>query len=159
MVPHPTEPGVYSQTACAKYFARGIVRNLGMDVTVGVGGISSVRPIHYSTVQNLCTIMAGTEPLDLPAEIESEATNIRSYSFSLPNGDRLLALWTDGVAVDDDPGINATVTLPGFSAQKMVGIDVLNSFQQELVTSTEDGNLVINNLLVKDYPIILHLSK
>jgi hypothetical protein len=103
--------------------------------------------------------MAGTEPLDLPAEIESEATNIRSYSFSLPNGDRLLALWTDGVAVDDDPGINATVTLPGFSAQKMVGIDVLNSFQQELVTSTEDGNLVINNLLVKDYPIILHLSK
>ncbi len=159
LVPHPTEPGVYSQTACAKYFARGIVRNLGMDVTVGVGGISSVRPIHYSTVQNLCTIMAGTEPLDLPAEIESEATNIRSYSFSLPNGDRLLALWTDGVAVDDDPGINATVTLPGFSAQKMVGIDVLNSFQQELVTSTEDGNLVINNLLVKDYPIILHLSK
>jgi hypothetical protein len=157
LVPHPSEPGVYSETACAKYFARGIVRNLGMDVTVGVGGISNIRPIHYSTVQNLCTIMAGAEPIDLPSEIQSEATKVRSYAFSLPNGDKLFALWTDGVAVDNDPGVEATVTLTDLSEYKVMGIDVLNSFQQELVTSTEDGNLVINNLLVKDYPIILHL--
>jgi len=157
LVPHPSEPGVYSETACAKYFARGIVRNLGMDVTVGVGGISNIRPIHYSTVQNLCTIMAGAEPIDLPSEIQSEATKVRSYAFSLPNGDKLFALWTDGVAVDNDPGVEATVTLTDLSEYKVMGIDVLNSFQQELVTSTEDGNLIINNLLVKDYPIILHL--
>ena len=81
-----------------------------------------------------------------------------SYSFSLTNGDKLLALWTDGVAVDDDPGINATLTFPGFSAQKVTGIDVLNGFEQELVTSMEDGNLVIPNLLVKDYPTILRLT-
>ena len=43
------------------------------------------------------------------------------------------------------------------SAQKVAGIDVLNSFEQELVTSIEDGNLVIENLLVEDYPIILHV--
>ncbi len=35
--------------------------------------------------------------------------------------------------------------------------DVLNGFEQQMITSTEDGNLVIRNLLVKDYPIILHL--
>ena len=103
--------------------------------------------------------MAGADAIPIPAEIESEATNIRSYGFSLPNGDRLLALWTDGVAIDDDPGVEAKVTLPGLSGYKVVGIDILNSFQQELVTSTEDGNLVIDNLLVKDYPIILHLGK
>ena len=102
--------------------------------------------------------MAGAEPVSVPIEIQSEATNIKSYAFSLPNDDKLLALWTDGVAVDNDPGIETALTLPDFSAQKVVGIDVLNGFQQQLVTSTEDGNLVINNLLVKDYSIILQLS-
>ena len=61
------------------------------------------------------------------------------------------------MAVDDDPGIEATLTIPDLSAKKVVGIDVLNGFEQELVTSTEDGNLVIRNLLVRDYPIILRL--
>jgi hypothetical protein len=91
-------------------------------------------------------------------EIQSEATNIRSYSFSLPNGDRLVALWTDGVAVEDDPGVAATLIVEGLAAQKVMGIDVLNGFEQQLVTSIEDGNLVIRNLLVKDYPIILRLT-
>ena len=76
----------------------------------------------------------------------------------MPNGDKLVALWTDGVAVDDDSGVNTTVTLPGFSAQRVIGIDVLNGFEQELITSTEDGNLVIVNLLAKDYPIILRFT-
>jgi len=30
--------------------------------------------------------------------------------------------------------------------------------EQKLVTSIENGNLVIRNLYVKDYPIILRLS-
>ena len=102
--------------------------------------------------------MAGAKPVSLPVEIESEAENIKSYAFSLSNGDKLLALWTDGVAVDDDLGIEATVTLPDFSVQKVEGIDVLNGFKQELITSIEDGSTVINNLLVKDYPIILRFA-
>ena len=102
--------------------------------------------------------MEGNRPITLPIEIQSEATSIVTYGFSLPNGDKLLALWTDGVAVDDDPGIEVTLTFPGFSDQKVVGIDVLHGFEQELVMSTEDGNLAIENLLVRDYPIILRLT-
>lgn len=102
--------------------------------------------------------MAGAEPASLPIEIQTEVTNIRNSSFSLLNGDKLFALWIDGEAVDNYPGINTTVTLPSFSAQRVVGIDVLNGFEQELITSTEDGNLVIENLLVKDYPVILRLT-
>jgi hypothetical protein len=41
----------------------------------------------------------------------------------------------------------------------VVGIDVLNGFEQELVTETENGNLVIRNLLIKDYPIIIRISQ
>ena len=86
-----------------------------------------------------------------------EATNIASYGFSLPNGDWLFALWTDGVAVDDDPGVPATLTFP-MSHITVTGIDVLQGFEQELIASEEGGNLVIRDLLVKDYPIILRLS-
>jgi len=80
-----------------------------------------------------------------------------SFGFSLPNGDRLFALWTDGVAVDDDPGVPSTLTFPGTSAQKVIGIDVLHGFEQELIIENENGDLVIHNFLIKDYPIILRL--
>ena len=140
--PHPDEPSIYSETVSAKYYARGIIMHLGMDVTVGLAETSHELDLPKMTViRNLCTIMAGTRPVSLPIEIQSEATNIKSYSFSLPNGDRLLVLWTDGVAVNDDPGIEATLTFPGFPAQKVIGIDVLNGFVQQMITSVEDGNL------------------
>jgi len=154
-------PGTYSENKCAKYFARGILMNLGIDVSISQLYCvpPSGQPLQIvHTIQNLCTIMAGAKPVGLPLEIASEAENIKSYAFSLPNGDKLLALWTDGVAVDDDPGIEATVTFASLSAEKLVGIDVLNGFEQELITSMKEGNLIIQNLLVKDYPIILRLS-
>jgi hypothetical protein len=54
--------------------------------------------------------------------------------------------------------IEATLIFPGLSAQQVVGIDVLHGFQQQQVTSEEDGNLVLRNLLVKDYPVFLCLT-
>ena len=152
------EPWTFSATVAAKYYARGIVMHLGMNIISGIAGGSHELDIpKMRVIRNLCTVMAGADSITIPAEIECEITNIRSYGFSLPNGDRLLALWTDGVAIDDDPGIETTLTFRNISAQKVVAIDVLNSFQQELITSVEEGNLVIYNLLVKDYPIILRL--
>jgi len=67
-------------------------------------------------------------------------------------------LWTDGIAIDDDPGISITITLPGFSASEVVAIDVLDNFEQELVSTTENGNLVICNFILRDYHIILHFT-
>jgi len=69
----------------------------------------------------------------------------------------LIALWNDGVAVDADPGTPATLTIPGYAGYAATGIDVLHGFQQQLLTSEEDGDLIIRDLLVKDYPIILRL--
>jgi hypothetical protein len=154
---YPGDP-LDSNTVAAKYYARGIVMHLGMDVTAGTGGLSSLRRESFATVRNLCTITAGARPVSLPMEIQSEASNIKSYSFSLANGNHLVALWTDGIAVDDDPAINATLTIPGFSGQMATGIDVLYGFEQKLITSSEGDNLVIRDLMVKDYPIILRIA-
>ncbi len=147
----PDQPWVYSPTVAAKYFGRGILMHRGMDVGVGV-------PDDNRVVRNLCTVMAGAEPVDLPVHIQTTATNTVSYTFSLPDGDRLLALWTDGVAVEHDPGVPVTLTIPGLSDPRVMGIDVLYGFEQPVIASAENGNLVIRNLLAKDYPIILRLT-
>jgi hypothetical protein len=40
-----------------------------------------------------------------------------------------------------------------------VGIDVLYGFEQELITDMENGNLVIRDLLVRDYPFLIKIIK
>ena len=162
-VDNPNKPidgqpwGSHTQTEGAKYFTRVIVMQLGLDGSSGVSVFSNTRWI-YPRVRNLSTVMAGANPGSLAVEIESTATNIMSYAFTLPNGDRLFALWTNGVAVDDDRGVGSTLTFPGLSASKVIGIDVLEGFEQELITERESGNLIIRNLMVKDYAIILRFT-
>jgi hypothetical protein len=146
------QPWVYSPIVAAKYSGRGILMHLGLDVGVGLGNENNL-------IQNLCTVMAGAEAENLPIQIQSEATDIVSYTFKLSNGDSMIALWTDGIAIENDPGIKATVVIPGFSASEVIATDILYGYEQELITETEDGNLIISNLLVKDYPLILRLSK
>jgi len=153
--PTPDNYWLYTEIQATKYYARGVVMHLGMDISVEVGGVFPSRVTPFATVQNLCTLFAGAMPEDVAVEIQSTATNIRSYGFSLPGGEKMVALWTDGVAVDNDPGVPATLVFRDFSAQRMTGIDVLSGFHQELVTEENDGNLIINNLVVKDYPIIV----
>lgn len=151
----------HSEIKCAKYYARGIVMHLGMDVSVTTI-LPRETPQVFNTIQNLCTVMAGTRPMglaiDIEMDVESRASSIKGYSFSVPNGDKLVALWMDGPAADDDSGVGVTVSLAGFAGHKVTGIDVLHGFEQEMVAGAEGGSLVIRGLLVKDYPTILRLA-
>ncbi len=155
---HPHEYDGYSETTAAKYLARAIVLHLGMDITAGLAECLECQP-KMNVIQVLSTLMAGAKPIDLPTEIQSEATNIRSYTFSLSNGDKLIALWADGVAVDDDPGVRANLTVQDTTSEDVTATNVLNGYQQSIITTSEDGDLVIQDLIVKDYPLILHIGK
>ena len=132
--------------------------HLGMDVTVSQFNYSPQEVQIVRTIQNLCTTMAGIQPASLPIEVQSTATNTVSYTFSLSNGDHLIALWTNGVAVDDDPGIPATLTIPDSSEHTVIGIDVLHGFTQRMITEIVGGDLVIHDILIKDYPIIFRVT-
>jgi len=146
----PGLPWVFSPTVANKYFSRAAIMHLGMDVGVGLGRDYFVTPY-------LSTVMAGVEPVDFPIEIQSSA-EIVSYTFRYPNGDRMVALWTNGVAVDNDPGVEAHLILPSYTASEAVGIDILNGFEQELLLETTNGDTVISHLLIRDYPILIRLS-
>jgi hypothetical protein len=158
--PDQIEPDwhVYSETKSSKYYARGIVMHLGEDVTVSQIMLRE-KPNVYRTIQNLCTIMSGAETANLSVEIQGGAENIKSYSFSLSNGDNMVALWTDGAAVDVDPGVEADLAIRGLAGRSVTATDVLNGYQQSIKTSSsENGNLVIESLIVRDYPVILRIG-
>jgi len=157
----PDQPWGMSKTdkIAAKYDARSFVMHIGMDVGVGWGGLEThEQPWSYPTVRNLNTVMAGAMPIHLNVKIENEPPNTATYAFTLPNGETLFAMWTDGIAVDDDPGTETSLTIPGFTASEVIGIDVLYGLKQELVTVAEDGNLIISGLMIRDYPFLIRIS-
>jgi hypothetical protein len=144
----------------AKYYDRLIVIQLGMDVGTGLASFieEASGPWTIPTIRNLHTILAGTQPTSFPVEIENQPSDAVTHAFAMPNGDTLLAIWTDGVAIEDDPGVRTTLTLPGMDAQAVTAINPLYGSEQELVTESKNGNLMIRNLLVKDYPIIIRFA-
>jgi hypothetical protein len=152
-------PMLYTQAEAAKYLARAVVLHLGMGVAAGhPSGMAELMPVSYTVVQNLCTVMAGHEAIDVPVEIDIDYEGPVAYcAFRYPNGDRILAVWTDGVAQDEDPGALAAITFPGLVTEAVTGIDVLHGFEQELRFETANENTIIRGLLVKDYPILIRL--
>ena len=160
------QPWVYTPIMASKYLLRTIVMHRGLGVWAGIDtptdnldlrGASTI-PSFVPTAPRLTSVMDGARPTRLHVRIETEATDVTSYGFGLPNGDRLLAVWRDGVASDDDPGIPATITIAGERAERAIGIDVLNGFQEELITVTGATTLVIDGLLIEDYPVFIRLT-
>ena len=157
--PHESEPYGFTDVSGAKYYGRAIIIHLGLNVATGLAVVlEDVRPRSHAVIRGLSTVMAGAHPVDLPVGIQSEATNVKHYGFALPSGEKLLAIWTDGAAVDDDPTTEATLTLQGLADERITGIDVLHGLEQELRSSLQDGGVIIRGLLVRDYPLILRVT-
>ncbi|MBI2844050.1 MAG: hypothetical protein HYX78_11680 [Armatimonadetes bacterium] len=150
----PQQP--VSPTVSAKYLSRSIVMHLGLNVIADVSAMFPGR--CREVVPRLCSVLAGATYSSLFVTIQSGASNIKKYTFALPNGDRLIAIWTDGMGVDDDPGAPATVMCAGFSAAKATAIDVLNNVEQGLLFESSGSGTTIKNLLMRDYPLIIRLS-
>ncbi|MHC1781224.1 MAG: hypothetical protein AB9891_00445 [Anaerolineaceae bacterium] len=152
----------YYDISAAKYMARGILLHLGMDVTAGIGSallFDSNWVAIPSTINYLSTLMTGAKTINLPVEIDSGEDKIAVFTFHASNGDILIAFWKDDIAAGDFSGTNAVLRLPGQTAQHVTGIDVINGFQQELTADVENGGVVVQNIQVKDYPIIIRFSK
>jgi hypothetical protein len=150
----------YGEVGAAKYLDRGIMMHLGMDVVAGYGGSEPWRDEQrpeMRVARNLATIMAGVRAASLPVQIQTTLTNTVSYTFALGD-DRFVGLWSDGIATEYDPGVPSTLTIPGLGNYDATGLDVLYGYRQPIISENVDGNLVIRDLLVMDYPILLRLS-
>lgn len=145
----------YSNAVSGKYYARSIVDHLarGFWVTVGHEGYQTI-PEAVQVFTSLTHLLAGAQPESLEVSFTNSSPELRSVAFSLPDGSRLVAVWRDVKAVDDDPGIENTLLFPGIQAEMVIGIDPLHAYQQDLVF-TQDGGLSISGYLVRDYPTFI----
>ena len=157
--PDTDMPVTFGGVAYGKYWARGDVMNLGLGVTAGNLRIPHQWAAASYAVRYLSTLTVGNQPLSVPVTVESTAADVVSYGFTLHDGDELLAVWSDGVAADYAAGTPSQLVLSGRAGWDARGIDVLNGFEQELDTSTQGTDLVISDFMVRDYPLIIRLSK
>jgi hypothetical protein len=146
---------VFDRTS-GKYFAREIVHHLGEDVGAGIHGMDGAR---LPVLQRLATLMAGAIPSPFPVPVSTSA-DATVYTFLLPGGDRLVAIWRniDITEEDRDTAVPATILLPGFTGHKAYGIDLLSGYRQELNASVEGSNLAVHDLLIRDYPLFVRLT-
>ena len=98
-------------------------------------------------------------PAECPVEVENDGTALETFTFHLPNGSILIALWVQGTAHDASCEVVSDLILPGVRCTRVTGIDVLNGFEQELSVSVEGGNTVLRKLLIKDYPVVLKVAR
>jgi hypothetical protein len=138
-------PGLVS----TKYLLRTTVLHRGLDLLTVIAPMSSV---DWSSITYTNVLLAGAKPIDLLVQVETMATHLRQYSFALPDGTHLVALWTDWLPVENDPGVAATVAVDGLGGSTAEAIDVVNGLSQQLNASASGGAVVIKDLLVRDYP-------
>jgi hypothetical protein len=155
--PRPDTP--LSDVQVAKYYARSIVLHLGMDIGTSYKTYrDTTGPVTFAAFGRLHTLLAGTTPVDIDVEIDTEATDIATAAFATSSGDEMLALWIDRAASDDGHRTAATLTFAGMAGRTATGIDVIDGVQQQLVTTDDGADLVVSDLLITDAPIIVRLE-
>jgi hypothetical protein len=142
---------------------RGFVTQLGLDLGVRAVGYSSSSPIVRPAITNFFTTMAGAVPDSLTIVIEEapeDTADIIQYSFMFQDNVPGVILWknVEPQPLFNDTGSPVTIIFPGYAGYEATGIDVLHYFSQPLKTREEGEDLVIDNLYVKDYPVIVQVS-
>jgi len=127
-----------------KNSTRGMLTQLGLNVTVRAIGTNFEPQIINPAMTKFFTVMAGAAPDSLPVAIEkvpADTTDITQYGFTFQNDSDMVILWRDvePQPLANDPGVPVTITLAGFAGRPATGVDVLHGFEQQLITSDEDS--------------------
>lgn len=109
----------------------------------------------YYVTRNLATMLDRMEPGEFDFAIDSPPANLEAYPLKTPDG-HALALWLGGRATDHCEGtpVDVRVKVP---CRKAVACDPLNGVTQELRLASQDDALVLQGILVRDWPLILRL--
>ena len=151
---HPYEPEV-----AAKYIGRMIVINRGMDISIGTSGTDAYgRPAEGHMIRNLAYLMDGWVAKPSTVTVEAQSDQTRQYTFIDDNGSCYIAVWNDGEAGIVSKDTVCRITVDGMQATTAEAWDPFTSLKQSLVIDTSNGNTVIDDILIKDYPILIKIS-
>ena len=151
---HPYEPEI-----AAKYFARMIAVNQGMDISVGTSGTNEVgRPVEAAMIRNMAYLLDGLKAYPFEVQVESESDLMRYYTFKDEAGSLYVFLWNDGEAMVESQDISGSVFIEGKNAQAITAYDPYLMNVQELVFENATEGIRVENLLIRDYPLVYKIE-
>jgi hypothetical protein len=112
------------------------------------------QPAYY-VMRTLCTVMDSLTPADFDVTVTAPQA-VRTYTLAGPS-QKVIAVWLPGAVGDGDPAVACDVVLPGHVFQQAVGIDLMNGTEQRLNVSDADGQPILKNVLLKDWPVLIRL--
>ena len=147
---HPYEPEI-----AAKYFARMIAINQGMDISVGTSGTNEIeRPVEAAMIRNMAYLLDGLKATPFEVKIESESELTRHYTFKDDDGNFYIFIWNDGEARVESQDVLSSVFIEGKNAQTITAYDPYLLNIQELVFENTSEGIKMDNLLLRDYPLL-----
>ena len=115
--------------------------------------------VAYYVLRTLCTVTGGQTPNEaLAVEFSEKEQKIDNYAFNLPGEAKLVAVFLAGKSRDEHPGVKTDLTIKGVTAKRVVGIELLNGFEQELGFKQVGADVVLPALLVRDTPLLVRLE-
>ena len=178
----PVPGGPVSEMVKAKYVARTIALHSDMGIPVYYNetwntgivhwDVSLLRATHsadpqspvwpqpaYYALRTMATVTDGATPRRFNAKVRDLDAPYETCRMVCQDGSRLLGVWLTQRAEDLCEPKSATVLLPDFTADEVIGIDTINGVEQPLQFDVTNGDTVISSVLITDYPIMLHVSE
>lgn len=119
--------------------------------------VSPLQPqAAYYAMRNLSTALDGLQPADFSIDIDGTTAGIEVCALARP-GERVVALWQTGRAHDDCAGTPVRLRLDGMW-RSVTGFDCMNGVEQALQTIRTNGETTVEQLLVRDYPVLVRFA-
>lgn len=181
--PGPVEGNFYRMTDIqeAKFYIRNMVGHSSLNVEAGpchvhftgfphpqstcrttvpsqVLAPSQPKPTHYA-IRNICTAMDDFYESNYAVTL-SDDTDI--VYFTLENTDKteaMISLFLEADFTDSLVEKSVDIGVKGMKGKKAWGIDVFNGTELELNMITDGDDVLLKDIIVKDYPILIRLKK
>jgi hypothetical protein len=166
------KPGI-GEYGCAKYLMRFYIysgwlnapaawwalynENMSQDWGIIAQRDYGFRPMSYA-LQNVCSVVSDVEPVrDLVYHYQGEAPDVKVISFRRDNSDDTLVLvWAAELANEQVKAYVSTLSFALKSRPRRVTLtDLYWGVSQPALWSYDNGQVAVEGLIVRDYPIVV----
>ena len=120
-------------------------------------GDLSHKPSYYA-FQAMSTLLAGARKADSPkVTVTGDAPELRCEAMKGRDGGTLVAVWSAVTPADDYVAKRVTLRIAGATGRRVEAVDTFHALVQRIEPRRDGDAMVIDGLLVPDYPIVVRM--
>lgn len=146
----------YTPAVSTKYIQRVDAMCVGLGLSGGDFGMTGNWE-SYLALGRLAQVFSGVSVDHFGIDIQSQVKNVASYCYKTDNG-QLLGYWNDAAATDEDQIGTCSITIKQDGVQHVYLYDTIHGFYQEMNFDMTNGGVVVENIVIKDYPMYLLIN-